>query len=592
MYRLETDTGTVFVDTDSDGLTDAQEHLHGTDKTNHDSDGDGVSDGAEVQAGTNPLVDPASATLGATAWQGQRPYGPVQTPAFSPLGAIAFYNYIPAPGVPGATDPSWAACGPGNPLCPSANTIGLNNPYGSRLGGSFACGASADYTFYQAFVSIPWGTTINEFKVVMSGADDGARVAIYNAAFPGGQVLPGAYIFLGGAQTTTDLSSAMRAGQVNRVVTTQMDNCATGNNLQSAQIFLNGTVIAPPPSDTTPPVITPTVTGTLGDSGWYTSNVNVSWTVTDSNSAITSQTGCGPTTVSVDTASVTFTCTATSAGGMASQSVTLKRDATAPVATATAAPAPNGNGWNNTGVTVTFTGTDGLSGIASCTAAAVLVEGAGQSASGTCTDNAGNVSDPATASDINVDKTNPVVAVTGVTDGATYNVGGVPAAGCTTTDALSGVATPATLSTAGGPLATVTVTCAGATDEAGNAAPAVTATYSVTYAFCGFKQPLLVPVQELKTGSTIPVKFCVQDANGVTVTTATGTVEAYVNGVLKGTVAFRFSDGQYIANFQTKDGKTDWPTGTLELRVKLNDGTTQSTNALSTSGVKGGLKLK
>ena len=154
------------------------------------------------------------------------------------------------------------------------------------------------------------------------------------------------------------------------------------------------------------------------------------------------------------------------------------------------------------------------------------------------------------------------------------------------------MAASATLSSTGGPLGSVTVTCAGAADVAGNAGATVTATYTVTYAFCGFTQPLLVPVQEFKAGSTIPVKFCLKDASGAVVTTATGTVEAYVNGVLKGTVAFRFSDGQYIANVQTKDGKTDWPVGVLEFRVKPNDGTTHSTNDLSTAGVKGGLKLK
>lgn len=132
-------------------------------------------------------------------------------------------------------------------------------------------------------------------------------------------------------------------------------------------------------------------------------------------------------------------------------------------------------------------------------------------------------------------------------------------------------------------------------DQAGNAAAPVTATYAVTYAFCGFKQPLLVPVQEFKAGSTIPVKFCLQDASGARVVAATGTVEAYVNGSLMATTfAIRYdaSAQQYIANVQTRDGKVDWPTGTLELRVKLNDGTTNSTNALSTAGVKGGLKLR
>jgi hypothetical protein len=538
-----------------------------------------------------PVEAAGPATLGATPWQGARPYGPVHTAAFPNHGNIGFYAYIPGP-VPGDQDPGWSNCGPGNPLCPNALTIGLNAPSGSRLGGAFACLASADFTFYQSFVSIPEGTTISQFSVNMSGADDGARVAIYNSANPGGFVFPGSYIFLGGAQSTTDMSSAMVAGEVNRVVITQMDDCATGNNLQSAQIFLNGVVIPPAPVDSTPPVVTPVVTGTLGDNDWYTSDVSISFTVTDPESSVKTTADCGVTLLTQDTSSFTVTCSATSAGGTASASVTVKRDATAPVATASAAPAPNGAGWNNTDVTVTFSGNDGLSGIASCTAPAVLGEGAGQSASGTCTDNAGNVSAPATASGINVDKTAPSVAVTGVADGAIYIVGAVPAAGCDTTDALSGVATSATATTVGGPLGSVTVTCAGATDVAGNAGAVVSATYTVGYDFCGFKQPLLVPVQQFKAGSTIPVKFCVQDANGATVTTATGTVEAYVNGVLQGTVAFRFSDGQYIANVQTKAGRVNWPTGDLEFRVKLNDGSTHSTNALSTDGVKGGLKLR
>jgi hypothetical protein len=55
MYRLETNTGTVFPDTDGDGLTDAEELLYGTDPNNPDTDGDGFTDGEEVAAGTDPL---------------------------------------------------------------------------------------------------------------------------------------------------------------------------------------------------------------------------------------------------------------------------------------------------------------------------------------------------------------------------------------------------------------------------------------------------------------------------------------------------------------------------------------------------------
>ena len=334
-------------------------------------------------------------TLGRTAWQATRPYSPVSTaPNAYSLGNVAFYNYIPAAGVPTANDASWSNCGPGNALCPDANTIALNQPTGSRLGGVYACGASADFTFYQSFVSIPAGTTISSFIIDMHGADDGARVSIYNSAYPSGYVEPGSYIFLGPSQSTTDLSAEMVAGEVNRVVITQMDNCATGNNLQYAAITLNGTVI---PTDSTPPVITPSVSGTLGNNGWYVSDVAVSWTVTDPDSTVTSTSGCDATTVTADTAGTTFTCTASSAGGTASESVTVQRDATAPTAAATRTPGTNANDWNNSDVTVTFSGTDDLSGIASCDPAVVLGEGAGQSASGTCTDLAGNVSAPATS---------------------------------------------------------------------------------------------------------------------------------------------------------------------------------------------------
>lgn len=721
-------------------------------------------------ASTPSRVDASGpSTLGRTGWEVARPYSPVQTAAFPNHGNIGFYNYLPGP-VPSENDTSWSECGPSNALCPNADTIGMSQ--WSRLGGIYSCLASADFTFFQSLVSIPEGTTISQFSVNMSGADDGARVAIYNSANPGGFTFAGSYIYLGGSQSTTDLSTAMVAGEVNRVVITQMDDCATGNNLQFAQISLNGTVVPPapplptqtlsilggngtpgsvdastdwsddvvawdagisttgawhftgdanpvwepaylvgghpwglvpgtnswvncgptnasaecgnaagtvvafrvrftipsgsvnpnitfwinsdnagtyyingtqvtdrlvggpgkgatplPPSapgvpgvrtaalqsalqaganemlvvvedwgglagfnfradltvqgneppvivpptppDTTPPTVTPEVTGTLGDNGWYVGDIQVSWTVTDAESDVTSTEGCDATTVTEDTASVTFTCTATSGGGTASESVTLKRDATAPEATATRAPDANANGWNNADVTVTFSGSDALSGIASCDDAVVLGEGAGQSAGGTCTDNAGNVSAPASVSDINVDKTAPVVTVTGVSDGATYGVGGVPAAGCETSDGLSGVTSEAVLTVSGGPVGTVTVECAGAEDLAGNTA-ANSATYLVAYDFCGFKQPLLTPVQVFKIGSTVPVKFCLADASGASIGTATAQV--YANGVLQGTARYDASAGQYIFNLRTKGMQA----GPLTIAVLLDDGMTHS----------------
>ena len=479
-------------------------------------------------------------------------------------------------------------------------------------------------------------------------------------------------------------------------------------------------------ADLTPPTVTPTVTGTLGDNGWYTSNVGVTWTVTDAESAVTSTSGCGPQSVTSDTAGVPFTCSATSAGGSASTSVTIKRDATAPSISGAANPAPNGNGWNNSDVTVSFTCTDALSGVAGCTPATTLstegagqsvtgtatdqagntasatvsginidktapsasaaitagtpgtngwyvspvtvsstctdalsgvasapgavtlsADGAGQGASGTCvdqagnsagasvsgididqtapaasytispatpdgnngwyvtsptvsfsgtdatsgiaacspsvslgdgpaqsatgscTDNAGNTSPAVTSAPVQVDTTAPSAGITGVSNGATYVLGAVPTAGLGCTDATSGVASSSDGLTGGNANGvgsfTYSVTC---TDTAGNATTA-TATYSVVYAFGGFVQPIPLPVSTFKAGSTIPVKFVVEDANGATVTTAVATVSVN-GGPALGTA--KYTDGKYLFNLRTKG----LPTGALTITVTLDDGTSHS----------------
>lgn len=115
-----------------------------------------------------------------------------------------------------------------------------------------------------------------------------------------------------------------------------------------------------PHPDTTAPVITPTVNGTQGQNGWYTSDVKVAWSIVDDESPITSQTGCGDQNITADTASVTFTCEATSDGGTTRQHVTIKRDATMPSTSASVNP-------SDSTATVTLHATDGTSGIASTT---------------------------------------------------------------------------------------------------------------------------------------------------------------------------------------------------------------------------------
>ncbi len=164
--------------------------------------------------------------------------------------------------------------------------------------------------------------------------------------------------------------------------------------------------------DSTPPVITPQVAGAAGTNGWHLGNVAVTFTVTDAESAIASQTGCDATSVTQDTSGVTFTCTATSTGGTASSSVTVRRDATPPTLEFGAAtPAANGNGWHNADVSVAFTASDVLSGIASTSVPSPLEftsEGMGMRRSVTVFDVAGNSATFET-SPVSIDRTAPLI---------------------------------------------------------------------------------------------------------------------------------------------------------------------------------------
>jgi hypothetical protein len=148
-------------------------------------------------------------------------------------------------------------------------------------------------------------------------------------------------------------------------------------------------------------------------------------------------------------------------------------DRTAPTVTATPSPSANTYGWNNSDVTVTFGGSDALSGFDACDAPVVLSsEGPNQSATGNCTDKAGN-SASATASGINIDKTAPLITASRApaANANGWNNTDVTAS-YSASDALSGLANP--------PTGSYVFTTEGAgqshtfsvTDKAGNSASA------------------------------------------------------------------------------------------------------------------------
>ena len=341
------------------------------------------------------------------------------------------------------------------------------------------------------------------------------------------------------------------------------------------------------PPDTTPPVITPVVIGTLGTNGWYRSDINVSWVVTDAESTVSNQTGCDAQTVSTDTSGVTFTCSATSAGGTSMQSVTVKRDATNPtIAFVSRTPAANGAGWNNTNVTVNWNCTDATSGAVNPTASqTVSTEGLNQSAAGTCTDNAGNTASN-TQTGISIDKTAPTLAPT-VSPNPVL-LGGTATATPNATDALSGIASQSCAATNTTTVGNKTVACT-ATDVAGNTANA-NANYRVVYNFAGFFQPVdNLPVINVATaGSSIPVKFSLSGNQGLAIFAAgfpssgvipcdggtTSTIEETVTAGAS-TLTYDAATGQYKYVWATNRA---WRGTCRQLQVRFIDGNTYVAN--------------
>jgi hypothetical protein len=260
--------------------------------------------------------------------------------------------------------------------------------------------------------------------------------------------------------------------------------------------------------------------------------------------------------------------------------------------------AANSYGWYNGAVSVHFTCSDALSGISSCEQNhTITTQGFGNSVNGTAEDRANNTM-TASVVGINIDSTNPVVAITGVTDGAVYTLGAVPTASCAASDGGSGLAGTCsgsvTGATAGG-VGTFTYAVA-VTDRAGNTSRA-TATFRVIYRFDGFLQPINDTAHQIgattsifKSGSTVPVKLQLRNAGGLLVeprslpewiapvkgsSTAAPIVESvYTDAVTTGST-FRYDAGNYIFNWGTTKAQTNyyWRIG-----VRLDDGQTYFVN--------------
>jgi len=312
------------VDTDGDGLTNAQEHAIGTSPTNPDTDGDGVNDGTDAF----PL-DRTRSVADATP--------PVITP--NVVGTLNGDWYTSNVNV------SWTVTDAESPVT-STTGCSATSVTSDTQGVTFTCSATSAGGSDSKSVTIKRDATAPVITPNVVGTLNGDwYTSDVNVSWTVTEPTS--------PMTSTGCSATSVTTDTNGTTFTCSATSAGGTTTQSVTIK----------RDATPPTVVPTVVGTLGSNGWYTSDVNVSWTVTEPTSPMTS-TGCSATSVTADTNGATFICSATSAGGTTSQSVTVKRDGTVP------AISFSGNAGSYTvdqTIAITCSASDAMSGIASST---------------------------------------------------------------------------------------------------------------------------------------------------------------------------------------------------------------------------------
>ena len=253
--------------------------------------------------------------------------------------------------------------------------------------------------------------------------------------------------------------------------------------------------------DPTPPIITPVISGTLGDNGWHRSSVTVSWSVTDPESPIVED-DCRTRTQTQDTTGVSFSCWARNSAGLTgAYTIVIKVDTTPPAASAALDRAADFDGWYTEPVSAVFNGTDQTSGIASCTAP-VTYEGpdtTGDEVPGTCRDKAGNQASAAV--ELRYDATAPVVSrIASARRPDRYGWFNRPVRFVLNgQDATSGIAGCESPSYAGpnDPRASVSGTCR---DRAGN----VSAPRAISFRYA---RPLLDPVRGARVSAPVRLRW-------------------------------------------------------------------------------------
>ncbi len=424
-----------------------------------------------------------------------------------------------------------------------------------------------------------------------------ANVVAEATAASGAQVAYAAPTAIDNAGGSVGVNCNPGSGSVFPLGTTTVTCTATGASGSSATGTFTVRVV-----DTTAPVVTVHQSPPPNANGWNNTDVALTFSATDAVSQTFScelvalqLTGGSPFSFTMTTEGaaqrVKVSCV-DATGNRGAAIYVLSIDKTPPLVGASRLPEANAYGWNNSDVEAHLTAVDTLSGIDGNASFDVLLtqEGAGQSATRTFADRAGNAAE-AMIGNINIDKTPPTIALMNIDPSATYTVGCAPTPGYTATDALSGIASSSGVLTGGNsnPVGGFRYAVT-ALDRAGNTA-AQAVRFSVAYNFSGFFPPVNSDGSGVfRLGRTVPVKFRLADCHGSLLTNAVATlavakltdlvlgtgepVEVDAAGAANTDDLFRVSDLQYIFNLST----LSYSQGTYQLRAVVDDGTIHRVN--------------
>src|ERR671935_27129 len=280
--------------------------------------------------------------------------------------------------------------------------------------------------------------------------------------------------------------------------TTGTTRTCTATLIDNSQISVT---TSPIKIDADPPTgVSATAARSPDHNGWYNHAVGISWSGNDVTSGIascTSLTYSGPDSSSaapggtctdqagnasaVNTYSINYagpdsanatpsgTCADRAGNTSSAVSFSLKFDDTAPAVSVGAGRGPDGNGWDNHAVTVTWSGSDAVSGLDACSSLVTYSgpDSASASVPGSCSDKAGNTT--STTFPLKFDATAPTVTATPSRSADVNGWYNHPVTiTWSATDATSGVDTCSAAKTYSGPDGPDAASAGTCTDKAGN----------------------------------------------------------------------------------------------------------------------------